>query len=88
MREYVVRVVATVNRRDATSGERADALLLPLTQWVSATPSARSEEEGEDEKGEAAKKDEAPANDASKATPKSVPAAPAANEAEGQRKVG
>lgn len=96
MREYVVRVVATVNRRDASSGERADALLLPLTQWISATPSARSEEEGEDEEGEDAKKVEAPANDATKAAPKdaskdapkSVPAAPAANDAEGQRKVG
>ncbi len=80
LRAYVVAVVASVSRKKPETAERADELLRPLSEWVSAGPSGAAEEE----EGDGEEKDGA-AHDAVK---KSIPAEPAANDAEARRKVG
>lgn len=97
LRAYVVAVVASVSRKKPETAERADELLRPLSEWVSAGPSGAAEEEGDGEEKDAdpaAKKAE-PADDgaakggaSSDAVKKSIPAEPAANDAEARRKVG
>jgi len=79
LRAYVVAVVASVSRKKPETAERADELLRPLSEWVSAGPSGAAEEEGDGEEKD---------GDAPDALKKSIPADPPANDAEARRKVG
>lgn len=84
LRAYVVAVVASVSRKKPETAGRADELLRPLSEWVSAGPSGAAEEEGDEPANDGAAKGGA-AEDAVK---KSIPADAPANDAEARRKVG
>ncbi|MFO0606643.1 MAG: hypothetical protein U0324_25955 [Polyangiales bacterium] len=79
LRAYVVAVVASVSRKKPETAGRADELLRPLSEWVSAGPSGAAEEEGDGEEKDGAAHD---------AVTKSIPADAPANDAEARRKVG